>query len=69
MAAGVTDGWCAKVQMNHSRELRMKMIGNAISGQHLREILARWNSSTYEPVMRNTTRGTMMGPDPAKMEW
>ena len=39
--AGVTDGWCAKVHMNHPRELRMKMIGNAISGQHLREILAR----------------------------
>ena len=38
--AGVTDGWCTKVQMNHSREQRMKMIGNAISGQHLREILA-----------------------------
>ena len=44
--AGVTDGWCAKVQTNHSRALRMKMLGNAISGQHLREILTVWNSTT-----------------------
>ena len=35
--AGVTDGWCAKVEMNHDRVLRTKMIGSAISGQHLRE--------------------------------
>ena len=66
--AGVTYGWCAKVEINHSRALRMKMIGNAINGQHLREILAKWNSTRYEPTMRNITRGTMMGPYPAKMD-
>ena len=66
--AGVTDGWCAKVQMNHGRALRMKIRGNAISGQHLREILAKWNSTDHQPTMRNATKAPV-GPDPGKMEW
>ena len=66
--AGVTDGWCTKVEMNHDRALRMKMIGNAISGQHLREILAKWNSTDYQPTMRNATKAPV-GPDPGRMEW
>ena len=47
--AGVTDGWCAKVEMNHDRALRMKMIGNAISGQRLRNLLTGTAPITNPP--------------------
>ena len=52
----------------------MKMIGNAIGGHHLREILYRWKAVKFSPIMNNinavrgnSTRNENSSPDPATM--
>ena len=71
---GVTDG--LDTPMGLSRDIRMKMIGNAICGHHLREIMHMWRIPTHlERVVNNISASranatqTQTGPDPAKVTW
>ena len=71
---GVTNGGTAN--FGFDRATRMKMIGNAIGGHHLREILYRWKTPRFSPIMNkikaargNSTRQEDTSPDPAKMTY
>ena len=68
----VTNGGTA--DFSFDRATRMKMIGNAIGGHHLREILYRWKTIKFSPIMNNinavmgnSTRRENPIPDPAEM--
>ena len=69
---GVTDGGDSR--FGHDRATRMKMIGNAIGGHHLREILYRWHPTKRQAVVNNirtnpgnATQPAGQYPDPAIM--
>ena len=71
---GVTNR--GKSDFAFDRGTRMKMIGNAIGGHHLREILYRWNATGFSPVVNNinavrgnSTRHDKTSPDPAQMTY
>ena len=61
-------------RFGHDRATRMKMIGNAIGGHHLREILYRWHPTKRQAVVNNirtnpsnATQPAGQYPDPAIM--
>ena len=68
----ITNGGDAKFGFDRAK--RMKMIGNAIGGHHLREILYRRKPSQREAVVnnihanrRNATQSNDQHPDPANI--
>ena len=68
----ITNGGDAKFGFDRAK--RMKMIGSAIGGHHLREILYRWKPSQREAVVnnihanrRNATQSNDQHPDPASI--
>ena len=70
----VTNGGTAN--FGFERATRMKMIGNAIGGHHLREILYRWRIPKFSPIVNNlnarrgnSTRQDNASPDPAKLTY